>query len=186
MLVGLHLVKGAADLFAILHLPKDLGEAIDTMAQAPLLGFFLIGLACLGFLIWDSFVGTKVSWPARRVSLEDAAREMYEAAESADVLDLTTSASSSPETKLSHFKTILVKDDDAELYGIKPPSTQSRLIPKNELARGDLFLLDDNNLHHPSPSRVVYTDLSLKRSVLRRLTKKFFDVYVPEARQLSR
>jgi hypothetical protein len=125
-------------------------------------------------------------WPAfaRKVPLHAAAIQTYEAAERAGALDLTTSPNSSPETKLDHFKMLLMVDDDAKLYGIKPPSTKSRLIPKQELT-GELYPFpgersDLNKLL--APKEVAYSNVTISRRNLRHIIKKYLTEYVPEAK----
>lgn len=75
-----------------------------------------------------------VGWPFGRVSLEDAARLAYEAAERKDALDLVCSRTSPPNVRLMHFKYVFMVDDGITLYGVQPPSTKSRPIPSDELA----------------------------------------------------
>jgi hypothetical protein len=122
----------------------------------------------------------------QRIPLHIAARRVYEAAERAGDLDLTISSNSAPEAKLNHFKMFLVVDDGAELFGVKPPSTQSRPIPKKEF--GKLYPVEGevSNLCRPSaPNEIAYSNVTIRQSILRRLTKKYLTVYVAEARQLK-
>ena len=121
--------------------------------------------------------------------LHEAARRVYEAVEKAGVLDLTTSPSSAPETKLTHFKLLFVVEDDVELFGIKPPSTKSRLIPKNEL-HGELYPADGDvsQLGHVASGGpdATYVNVTVRRSDVRRMIKKYLSEYVSQAREMRR
>jgi hypothetical protein len=70
---------------------------------------------------------------AIRVPLHVATTRAYEAAEKAGILDLTTSATSRADAKLNHFKLLFMVDSETELFGVRSPSTKSRLIPKADL-----------------------------------------------------
>jgi hypothetical protein len=83
----------------------------------------------------------EMRWPSARIPLHEAARRAYEAVEKAGVLDLTTPSQGSPDSKLNHFKLLFMVDDETEVFGVKPPSTKPRLIPKADLQGGhDLIL----------------------------------------------
>jgi hypothetical protein len=55
----LHLAKSGADFFDVLHLPKDIGEGIVTLAQDAPAGtvvfLCVVGAICLAYLGWDIF-----------------------------------------------------------------------------------------------------------------------------------
>jgi hypothetical protein len=82
-------------------------------------------------------------WP-EQISLVDAARRLYEAAEAVNILDFMVLKTDTPEEKLNHLKMLLMIDNQVEVLGARPPSTQVRSIPKTELidelypAKGDV------------------------------------------------
>lgn len=123
--------------------------------------------------------------PSSQIPLHVAARQIYEAAEKAGVLDLTLSSSSPPEAKLSHFKILIMLE--TEIFGVKPPSTQSMPIPKSEL-RGELFPVDGNvseigHIASPGPNS-TYINVTVRRHDVKRLIKKYLTEYVEEAKLL--
>jgi hypothetical protein len=136
-------------------------------------------------------LGIQIDWPHwwGHMPLHEAARRVYEAAEKADVLDLTTSPSSSPDTKLTHFKLLFIVDDDVEVFGVKPPSTKSRAIPKDEL-HGQLYPADGDlsQLGHvaSAESDATYVNVTVRRSDVRRMIKRYLIDYVAQAREMRR
>jgi hypothetical protein len=142
--------------------------------------------ACWGF--WPLLSDRLPPVFSRRIPLHIAARRAYEAVERAGELDLTIPSGSSPETKLNHFKMVLMVDDEAELFGVKPPSTQSRPIPDKELS-GELYPVEGevSNLYQLlTPNEIAYSNVTIRRSDLRRLIKKYLKEYVAEARQFKK
>jgi hypothetical protein len=118
-----------------------------------------------------------------RIPLQEAARLAYEAAENSGILELTTSASSSPETKLRHFKFLFMVDDETQLYGVKPPSTKSRPISKADLvhlcpADGDVSELNSDVSH----GSAIYVNVTLRRNDLRRVINS----YIAEAKRYAK
>jgi hypothetical protein len=130
-------------------------------------------------------------WPFhKQIPLHVAARRVYEAAEEAGVVDLMLSPTSTPESKLMHFKMLLVVDNRVRLFGAKPPSTQSRLISRDELQGHDVYPADGDvsrldNLH-PSSRPPAYAEVTVPRTDLRRIIKIYLDEYVSEAKKLRR
>jgi hypothetical protein len=118
-----------------------------------------------------------------RIPLHEAAQLAYEAAEEADILKLTTSSNSSPDTKLRHFKFLFMVDDETQLFGVKPPSTKSRPISKADLmnlcpADGDV-----SHLNSEVPQGVpVYVDVTVQRKDLQRV----IDGYIAEAKRYAK
>jgi hypothetical protein len=160
----------------------------------PIVGWWLSGpvmavcalIAAWGFwpLLKDA-PPIRVSWPSVRIPLHLAARRAYEAAETAGVLHLTTPQDASPEAKLNHFKLLFMVDDQTELFGAKPPSTQSLPIPKAELQGMDIYPADGENsqLNHViGQDRVAYTNVTVRRKDLRRV----IEGYIAEARRIGR
>jgi hypothetical protein len=161
--------------------------AVVTLPFVPWWISVLIVAACALFACWGFWPKLPLRVFSRRIPLHVAARQVYEAVERAGDLDLTIPSSSSPETKLNHFKWLLMVDYYAELSGVKPPSTQSRPIPKKELSSGLSPAEGEvSNLYRPSgPNEIVYSNVTIRRTILRRLTKKYRTVYAAEARQLK-
>jgi hypothetical protein len=141
-----------------------------------------------GWGLWPLLSNLSLRVFPRRIPLHIAARHVYEAVERAGDLDLTIPSSSSPETKLTHFKIQLMVDDEAELFGVKPPSTQSRPIPKKELSGGLSPAVGEvSNLYRPSaPNEIAYSNVTISRSDLRRITKRYLTDYADEARQYKK
>jgi hypothetical protein len=131
------------------------------------------------------------SWPIfnRQIPFHVAARRVYEATEKANALDLMVSPTSKPEDKLNHFKMLLLVDDRVRLFGARPPSTKSRLIPKDELKReiypaeGDVSQLNDL---WPAEHPPAFVDVTIPRKDLRRIIKIYLDEYVREVKQLRK
>jgi hypothetical protein len=143
-------------------------------------------ITCKLYIENDRFRIKKViSKSGEMISLFEAATLAYEAAEEAGVLDLTTPTNASPENKLYHFKLLFMVDDQTDLFGVKPPSTKSRLIPKADLQGHDLYPVEGEssqiNLLIPG-DRVAYTNVVLRRKDLQRV----IDGYIAEARRVPR
>jgi hypothetical protein len=152
---------------------------------------FIISLLCIVFslVLWAHLLFQRIglSWPfpSRQIPLHVAARQIYEAAEKAAVLDLTLSSSSPPEAKLNHFKILIMLE--TEIFGVKSPSTKSRRIPKSEL-RGELFPVDGDvseigHIASPGPDS-TYINVTVRRRDVKRLIKKYLTEYVDEAKLL--
>jgi hypothetical protein len=152
-------------------------------------------LAAIGvYLFWKtgnahSFDFEEWSPSFLRIPLHIAARRVYEAAEKAGVVDLILSPTSSPDSKLQHFKMLMFVDDRVRLFGAKPPSTKSRLIPKNEFAgheiyppEGEVSRLDSVYPNEPP----AYVNVTVPRSDLARIIKIYLDEYVTEAKNLRK
>jgi hypothetical protein len=148
----------------------------------------LIAAACAVFACWAFWPKLPLRVFSQRIPLHVAARHVYEAVERAEDLDLTIPSSSSPETKLNHFKFALMVDGGTELFGVKPPSTQSRPIPKKELSGGLSPAVGEvSNLYRPSaPNEIAYSNVTISRSDLRRITKRYLTDYADEARQYKK
>jgi hypothetical protein len=112
-------------------------------------------------------------WPfGRRLLIEDAARFAYEAAERAGVLDLVTSGESPPGVRLNHFKYVFMVDDEVVLYGVKPPSTQSFPIPREQYSQ--LCPVEgESRLDKLAPRKIVYVDVTIGRQDLRRIIQEY-------------
>lgn len=144
----------------------------------------LILAVLYAFAVWGiPAVRRHLTSACGQVPLHEAARLAYEAAEKAGVLHLTTSSTASPETKLAHFKLLFMVDDETELFGIKPPSTISRPIPKTDFHH--LHPADGavSEIHHlfPNDGGAAYINVTVRRKDLRRV----INGYIAEARQLK-
>jgi|GraSoiStandDraft_40_1057318.scaffolds.fasta_scaffold204824_1 hypothetical protein len=110
-----------------------------------------------------------------RVPLHVAARHAYETLEKLDMLKLVVLETASPEAKLNTFKYLFMVDSETELFGIKPPSTKPRPIPKTELLH-DLHPVDGENsqLNHVIPAdSPAYIDVTVRRKDLVRVIDSF-------------
>ncbi|MGA3306687.1 MAG: hypothetical protein ABSC26_11885 [Stellaceae bacterium] len=128
--------------------------------------------------------------PFAQVPFHVAATRVYEAAEEAGVLGLMVSESGTPDSKLVHFKMLLLVDERVRVFGVKPPSTKSHLIPKDVLhghevypAEGNVSRLD--NLF-PGEHPPAYVNVTVPRTDLRRIIKIYLNEYVREAKDLRR
>jgi hypothetical protein len=124
-------------------------------------------------------------WPSIRIPLHVAARKAYEAAEKADILDLTTSTNSSPDDKLNHFKLLFMVDDETEIFGVKPPSTKLRLISKSDLQGHDLYPAhgEISQINHLLPGdSIAYLNVTVRRKDLRRV----IEGYISEAKRIAK
>ena len=84
--------------------------------------------------------------------------------------------------QLNHFKLLFMVDDETELFGIKPPSTQSLPISKTELRGMDVYPADGDNsqlIHVLGSVSIAYTNVTVRRKDLRRV----IDGYLAEARR---
>lgn len=114
-----------------------------------------------------------------QISLIEAARHLYEAAEAAHLLDFFVLKTDSPEEKLSHLKMLLMIDERVEILGAKPPSTQVRSIPKAELidelypAKGSA-----NEIVGLMSEEPVFVDVKVRRATL----IQFIEVSIAEAK----
>jgi hypothetical protein len=149
-------------------------------------------LIFIGFyLFWSAHgrPGFDFNFAYWRVPFDDAAQRIYEAAERADKLDVMVSSTSRAEDKLNIFKTMLLVEDRVRLFGAKPPSTQSLLIPKKEV-RGELYpsTKTPNALDHlrPTDHPPAFVNVTVPRSDLRRIIKIYLTEYVSEAKQMRR
>lgn len=150
----------------------------------------LISIGLWGHLLLRYFK-VEIAWPpfGRRIPLHIAARCLYEAAEKAGVVDLMLSPTSSPDSKLQHFKMLMFVDDRVRLFGAKPPSTKSRLIPKNEFKGHDIYPSerDDSILDSIYPNEPpAYVNVTVPRSDLARIIRIYLDEYVTEAKNLRK
>jgi hypothetical protein len=112
-----------------------------------------------------------------KIPIEEAARLAYEAAERANALDLVDSSTLEPSRKLDHFKFAMLVDNEINLHGKRPPSTQSLPITREELS--ELYPVTGlNQLNYRTPfNRVAFTDVMISRKDLRALVRR----YVPAA-----
>jgi hypothetical protein len=58
--------KNLADIFAVIHLPHDISEALTVMSNVPAFlsyGALATGLICVGYLAWDTLKKSGQSWP---------------------------------------------------------------------------------------------------------------------------
>jgi hypothetical protein len=168
------------------------GTALFTLAglASPILGWWIAGpimAACALVAAWGFWpLAPRIqpaSWPVR-VPLHVAATRAYEAAEKAGILDLTTSATSPPDSRLNHFKLLFMVDAETELFGVRPPSTKSRLIPKADLQGHDLYPANGETSqinHLLSTESIAYTDVTVRRKDLRRV----INGYIAEARRIG-
>lgn len=148
--------------------------------------------AAIGFyLFWRTggFELEGLNWPILHVPFDDAARRVYEAAEKADVVEVIASPTSRAEDKLNNFKMLLLVDERVRLFGAKPPSTQSRLIPKEDLRR-ELYPSQKtpNALDHliPADHPPAFVNVTVPRTDLHRIIKIYLTEYVAEAKQMRR
>jgi hypothetical protein len=137
---------------------------------------WIVSAGCL--LVWAGLWGhvlfQRMGLPAlsRHIPLHVAARRAYEAVEKDGIVDLT----GSPESKLNQFKFLFMEDPETDVFGVKPPSTKPRLIPKADLrsrhdlypADGDISQLDDIVSHN-----AVYVDVSVRRKDLPRVINDY-------------
>ena len=69
-------------------------------------------------------------------------------------------------------------DDKTGVFGVSPPSTKSRLIPKSELqSGGDLYPVDGevSQLNDLIGNTVRYVDVTVRRKDLQRVIKSYLD-----------
>jgi hypothetical protein len=105
----------------------------------------------------------------RYVALEEAALRIYEEDEEKSIeWSMAASGAVSPEAKLTHFKYVLLTLDDVTLYGVQPPSTKMREIPRDE--RRHLHPVDDvaNGLADGGSRKARYINVSIRRKDLRK------------------
>lgn len=83
--------------------------------------------------------------------------------------------------KLDHFKYAMIVDDEITLFGVKPPSSQSIPIPKQELSV--LYPVSGlSQLNQTIPyTQIVYTDVRIRKRDFRRIIRS----YVYRARNLE-
>lgn len=124
-------------------------------------------------------IGTRTTtgrwrWPFPRcLPLKDAAQLAYEAAERNGVVDLGSSPKSPPDVRLDHFAYVLIGDTEAVIYAAKPPSTRPRPRSHDEV-KGLRPLREKNQLiHRGTILSVAYTDVSVRRSDLRRIIREY-------------
>ena len=169
------------------------GSALFTVAgfSQPLFGWWVAGPAMglsAAVAVWGFWpLMSNFEWPFSRkvVPLHEAATRAYEAAEKAGILHLIASPTDSPEKQLTHIKLRFMVDDDAELFGVKPPSTVSRLIPKAELQGHDAYPAEGatSDINHMfATDGVAYTNVMVRRKDLRRV----INGYLAEAKQISK
>ena len=177
------------------------GTALFTLAGlgAPIFTWWVSGpimavcAVVAGWGFWPLVSSAPLGWPFGRamVPFHDAARAVYEAAEKAGVIDLMISQSMAPDARLNHFKLLLMVDDSVRLYGAKPPSTKSILIPKDELSGGhELYPADGDvsEIWHlfPHEHPPAYVRVAVPRRDLRRVIKKYLTEYVAQAKEMQR
>jgi hypothetical protein len=97
----------------------------------------------------------------------------YEAAERANVAGSVLPAQLSPELKLDHFKYVFMVDDEAVLFGVRPPSTKLRPIPRDELS--ELYPVTGlSQLNYRTPyDRVAYVAVKVRTKDLRRIARDY-------------
>jgi hypothetical protein len=171
------------------------GTALFTVAglSQPLFGWWISGplMAPCGLVAgWGFWPLIEDNLPSFwNVPFDDAARRVYEAAEKADALDVMVSSTSRAADKLNSFKMLLLVDARVRLFGAEPPSTQSRLIPKEGLCR-ELYPSEKtpNALDHliPADHPPAFMNVTIPRTDLRRIIKIYLTEYVDEAKQLRR
>jgi hypothetical protein len=174
------------------------GTALFTVAGGvqPLFGWWVSGpimavcAVVAGWGFWPLVRELQIPGVERRIPFHIAAQKVYEAMESAGVVDLMLSSTSTPEAKLNHLKMLLLVDDRVRLFGSKPPSTKSRLIPKDDLKGDDLYPAEGNvsRLDHliPADHPPAYDNVTVPRSDLRRVIKIYLNEYVREAKDIRR
>src|SRR5208283_676895 len=153
------------------------GTALFTLAGvgAPILTWWVSGpimAICAAVAAWGfwpivaQLITSTVRWPFGRIPLHDAARLAYEAAEKANVIELV-GFTADPATALNHFKYVFMVDDEADLRGVKPPSTQQRQIPRDEL-HGQLMPMTDTSdlAFSASSKKAAYASVTVRRSDL--------------------
>jgi hypothetical protein len=149
-----------------------------------------IALITIGAFVVILFIILLVAWLFAQlprfqshIPLHEAARRAYEAIEKAGVVDVIFSPTTTAETKLNHFKLLFVVDAETELFGVRPPSTQSLLIPKSGLEHlypsdGEVSELS-TGLALDSPT---YINVTVRRKDLRRV----IDGHINEAKQYAK
>lgn len=161
------------------------GTALFTLAGifAPVLTWWVSGpimLLCACFAMWGLWPIAKrlelglSLWPFGRVPIQDAAQQLYEAAEKADALKYLIAEGASPLYKLETFKYVMMVDDEAVLIGEKPPSRRALPIPHEEL-RGSLMPVEGTSqLNYPVPlGKIAYSNVTIGRRDLRRIKRRW-------------
>jgi hypothetical protein len=173
-------------MWALDHLKVDVPKPIVVLVLIISAACILVSLGLWIDLLFKRF-GVQIAWPflSARIPFHVAARHVYEAAEKAGILSLTSGSNESPDKRLNHFKLMFMIDDKIELFGVKPPSTKPTLIPKADLQGQDLYPVDGENsqIGHvlPLDADVAYVDVTVARKDVRRVIKEL----LAEARELS-
>ncbi len=162
------------------------GPVFGWMIAGPIMALCAL-VAVWGF--WPVLLETRrfsLVWPMAYVPLHIAARRAYEAVEKAGVVDNALSSTISAEAKLTHFKYLFMIDSKTKVFGVRPPSTRSRLIPKSDLQGHDLYPADGevsrlDNLF-PSGADPAYISVAVRRGDLARVIKE----YISEARKIKK
>jgi hypothetical protein len=162
------------------HLPKvtptPTDRAVVVCSSTPTWAWVLVAL-CAAILLSNlvRLVATKnhFNWPWNRVLIQDAAQQAYEAAERAEVLEYFILDGPSPLYRLETFKHVFLVDDEAVLYGAKPPSTVVRPIPREEY--NQLHPIEGTNQLSFLGTRdvVAYTDVTVSAKDLARIKSQW-------------
>jgi hypothetical protein len=140
------------------------------------IGWLLVTAGILVFLfdVRIDHGDVQVNWATRvwslferRLPLHDAARLLYEAA---DVLKYIAPPEEPADKRLQFFKhTIMIC---ARLYGVKPPSTQSRLIRTDEISSLHPQAGTSNLTSITAQHEVEYENVTVSRRDLRRILRE--------------
>jgi len=126
-----------------------------------------------GFWSWIALAKPQRLW-RQRIPIHEAALIAYEAAERAGVVDMTTHPATAPEARLKFYIYVFYSDDEAILYGAKPPSTRSLPIPRQEYMESSLYPVDgESRLDYLSPRRVGYVNVTIRRRDLNRIIQEW-------------
>jgi hypothetical protein len=111
-------------------------------------------------------------WPRGNVSLQAASRLLFEAAERAGVSDALLRTERSPDRILDRFK-IAFMSSDAQLYGTKPPSSQSLPIAKSEYAALQPVSGESRLVYHSFATGHAYDDVTIERREMDQLIRRY-------------
>jgi hypothetical protein len=105
-------------------------------------------------------------WPNDPIPIHSAARLLYEAVEEAGITNSVVGVPySSPDVALDYFKHVLLKSD-AELSGVRPPSSKSRPIPRDERINLEPMSGKSNLRYLMASLGLGYRDVTIRRHAL--------------------
>jgi hypothetical protein len=118
-------------------------------------------------------LGTSVKWPFGMMSLDDAARRLYEAAERKGALGVVTYEKSDAAINIYNVKFQLVADPELILCGAEPPSRKILPIPMARRSRIYAPENTSNQLNELTPlDHIAYANVKVTRDSLRKAIAK--------------